>query len=73
MILSPAKSLDLSSCNQRLHGAWTFPECDDAKTRQVATVMKNRTPNELERLLNISRNLAKTAHEVRICWCDMLT
>ena len=65
MLLSPAKTLDLSSCNQRLHGSWTIPECDEAKTRQVAAVLKDRTPKELESLLNISKNLAKNAHEVR--------
>lgn len=65
MIISPAKTLDLSSCDQRLCGDWTFPDCDEAKTKQVAAVLKNRTPKELASLLNISQNLAKTAHEVR--------
>ena len=65
LILSPAKTLDLSSCHQRLCGDWTFPDCDEAKTKQLVAALKNRTPKELASLLNVSQNLAKTAHEVR--------
>ena len=65
MILSPAKTLDLSPCNNRLQPAWTFPACDEALTRKVASLMKDRSSKELEKMLSISPKLASTAYEVR--------
>jgi hypothetical protein len=37
------------------------------KTKEVIQAMKKRKEGELAKLLGISANLAKTAHEVR-CW-----
>jgi len=65
MILSPAKTLDLSPCDRRLFGDWTPPDCDAAKTKEVATILKKNKASDLAKLLGISANLAKTAHEVR--------
>lgn len=65
MILSPAKTLDLSPCD-RLSGDWTTPECDEAKTKKIASIVKKQKAKELEKLLGISANLAKTAHEVGV-------
>lgn len=64
MVLSPAKTLDLSPGARRLSGHWTLPNCNDAKTKQIAAAMKIRTAKELEGLLGISSNLATTAHKV---------
>jgi hypothetical protein len=64
MVLSPAKSLDLSPGSLRFSGDWTLPNCNDAKTRQIAAALKKRTVKDLEVLLGISSKLAKTAHEV---------
>lgn len=65
MILSPAKTLDLSPTD-RLSADWTSPDCNVNKTKTVAAALKKRKTKELEKLLGISANLAKTAHEVRL-------
>jgi len=61
MILSPAKSLDLSPYQGSLET--TIPECDLAKTLQIAKAMKMRTEKELTKLLSVSANIGKTASE----------
>jgi cytoplasmic iron level regulating protein YaaA (DUF328/UPF0246 family) len=63
MILSPAKTLDLSPTD-RLASRWTNPSCDADKTQQVASALRHRKPKDLEKLLGISASLAKTAQEV---------
>jgi cytoplasmic iron level regulating protein YaaA (DUF328/UPF0246 family) len=64
MILSPAKTIDTSSCHDRLRDKWTVPSCDEGKTKAIAEAMKLHSSKELEKLLGISSNLAKTSHEV---------
>jgi uncharacterized protein len=63
MILSPAKTLDLSPLDPVLLGdlAPTEPDCNPAGSRQVAHAMKSRSEGELQSLLGLSKNLAKTA------------
>jgi len=63
MILSPAKTLDLSPCDFEATTT-TCPDCDVAKTKQVIEAMKKRKEVELGKLLGVSANLAKTAHGV---------
>lgn len=64
MILSPAKSLDVSPLTSPM---CTSPDCDTIKTKEVIQAIKTRKEGELATLLGISTNLAKRAHEVR-CW-----
>lgn len=64
MILSPAKTLDLSPCSNRLATMWTEPECDVSKTNEIASEMKHRKQKDLQKLLGISANLAETAYGV---------
>lgn len=63
MIVSPAKTLDLSPYDASV--STTSPDCDVNKTQQVMKVMKKRKEGELAKLLGVSANLAKTAHQVR--------
>lgn len=69
MILSPAKTLDFSllptSESVPDTSYFTSPGCHPDQTRQVVQAMKKRSTTELGKLLSISANLAKTAHEVR--------
>lgn len=60
MILSPAKSLDLSPYEGRLET--TLPDCDPAKTIEIARAMKARNETALGKLLSISSKLASTAN-----------
>jgi cytoplasmic iron level regulating protein YaaA (DUF328/UPF0246 family) len=78
MILSPAKTLDLSAWQPIGSLMPTAPNCSPSQTLEVAKEMKARKENELGKLLGISANLAKTASEVgaryhprlaRICRC----
>jgi hypothetical protein len=66
MILSPAKTLDLSVWQPigSLALAPTAPDCSPSQTLEVAKAMKGRKESELGKLLGISANLAKTASEV---------
>ena len=64
MILSPAKTIDTSSCQDRLKDKWTVPNCDEGKTKAIAEAMKLHSSKDLEKLLGISSNLAKNSHEV---------
>jgi hypothetical protein len=65
MILSPAKTLDLSLW-QPIGGslAPTVADCSPSQTLEVAQAMKARKESELGKLLGISANLAKTTSEV---------
>lgn len=70
MILSPAKTLDLTPFETPLGSPNhpTEPKCDVAKTRTIASAMKARNKaKDLEKLLGISANLAATAHKY---WAD---
>jgi cytoplasmic iron level regulating protein YaaA (DUF328/UPF0246 family) len=74
MILSPAKTLDLSPLPTDSEyenlipdaSTFTIPDCHPEKTRKVVQAMKKRSQSELGKLLSISANLAKTSHEVCI-------
>lgn len=65
MILSPAKTLDLSptlpaaASNLQL----TLPNCSPEKTTEIARAMKNLSNSEITKLLKLSTNLAKTTAE----------
>lgn len=59
MILSPAKTLDLSPWQQG--ATTTTPQCNAAKTREIAQIMKKR--KDLVKLLGVSANVGKTAQE----------
>ncbi len=65
MILSPAKTLDLSpfdgdsSIMKDLEV--TQPNCHDKQTRYIAQCMKQRSATELAKLLSLSTTLAQTA------------
>jgi cytoplasmic iron level regulating protein YaaA (DUF328/UPF0246 family) len=61
MILSPAKTLDLSPRAPPGGLAATTPDCRPEKTAEIAAAMKNRGEGELAGLLSLSANLAKTA------------
>ena len=70
MILSPAKTLDLSPFEAPSDDAFpalSTPDCDTAKTKVVAEAMKARSKKELEKLLGISANLAEKSHQY---WTD---
>ena len=62
MILSPAKSLDLSPWKDASLQP-SQADCDPSKTQEVAQLMKKRKEGELGKLLGISANLAKTAKD----------
>lgn len=65
MILSPAKTLDLSPLDDaNVCSETTSPDCDVVKTKKVVEAMKKRKEGELGKLLGISANLAKTSHGV---------
>ncbi|GKY96819.1 hypothetical protein MPSEU_000641100 [Mayamaea pseudoterrestris] len=63
MILSPAKTLDLSPLTRPSLPPTTLPDCNPKQTAQVAQAMKERTESELKSLLGISAALAKTSRE----------
>jgi hypothetical protein len=78
MILSPAKTLDLSPLSERLLVSsdvnadaiekmsceYSLPLCDESKTRMIVQAMKNKSEAELKSLLKLSPTLAKSSHEV---------
>ena len=64
MILSPAKTLDLSPIDS-LSLELTTPDCDSDKTKQVAGIIKKKKKIQLPKVLGISPKLAETAFEVR--------
>jgi cytoplasmic iron level regulating protein YaaA (DUF328/UPF0246 family) len=68
MILSPAKTLDLSAWQSVGNLTPTSPDCSPSQTLQVAKAMKARKESELGKLLGISSNLAKTASQVGARW-----
>ena len=59
MILSPAKTLDLSPYAGNFVA--TEPDCNAEYTMQIARAMKQRNQGELGKLLGVSANLVKTA------------
>ena len=72
MILSPAKTLDLSpfalgnyhpELGDKSDNLLTNPCCDAKKTSHLATVMKKQSPTQLMKLLKISSKLANVSHE----------
>jgi len=73
MILSPAKTLDLAHLddankpnNIPESSLWTAPDCNLEQSRRLARAMKKRSQADLEKLLKLSANLAKTSHQVCI-------
>lgn len=68
MILSPAKTLDLSpfEAPSPSFPQTSVPNCDAEKTKAVASAMKARSKKDLEKLLGISANLAEKSHQVSI-------
>jgi hypothetical protein len=79
MILSPAKTLDLTPLSDRKFAAdgvnadvieklsdeYTLSLCDASKTDAVGAAMKEKSESELKSLLKLSPALAKSSHEVR--------
>ena len=68
MILSPAKTLDLTPYIKDNYTAIpppTKPCCDLDKTSIISKAMKKKDKKALEKLLGISSKLADTAHEVQ--------
>ena len=63
MILSPAKTMDLSPYEGSLQKQMTLPQCNLSKTLEIVDAMKSRNEKELTKLLSISSNLGKTANE----------
>ena len=80
MILSPAKTLDLTPISERafadsdlnadviekLSNEYALPLCDEAKTVCVVGAMKKKSEAELKALLKLSPALARSSHEVSI-------
>ena len=78
MILSPAKTLDLTPPSERtfahsdvdmdaiekLSNQYALPLCDGDKTNMVVEAMKKRSESELKTLLKLSPALAKSSYEV---------
>jgi cytoplasmic iron level regulating protein YaaA (DUF328/UPF0246 family) len=64
MILSPAKTLDLSALDKDDPLPWTVPQCSPTNIKKVSTAMKaHAQENKLSKLLGLSANLTKTATE----------
>lgn len=66
MILSPAKTLDLTPLEEEeivmvKNVEITQPDCHVEQTQHIAHCMKQRTPSELAKLLGLSTHLAQTA------------
>jgi len=67
MILSPAKTLDVSSYEPNDYPSFpkpTEPNCNYGQTKQVARFMKQQKKKSLEKLLSISAKLADSAYQV---------
>jgi uncharacterized protein len=67
MILSPAKTLDLSTLSSSIflnndNLPFTLPDCSLEKTAAIARIMKNMSKNELARALKLSPALAELTH-----------
>jgi uncharacterized protein len=62
MILSPAKTLDLSSLAPGAGASWTIPECSPATTAAVAMALRQLSPAQLKIKMKISDQLAATTH-----------
>lgn len=78
MILSPAKTLDLTPLSERsfadstvkvddikkLSREHALTLCDASKTDVIVKTMKGKSESELTSLLQLSPTLAKSSHEV---------
>ena len=78
MILSPAKTLDLTPLTERsftdpavnadeideLSTEYALQLCDGSKTDCVVKTMKKKSESDLKSLLKLSPALAKSSHEV---------
>jgi hypothetical protein len=78
MILSPAKTLDLTPLSDRkfdyqdvnadvigkLSDVHSLSACDKTKTDMIVNVMKKKNEGELKSLLKLSPALANASHEV---------
>ena len=63
MILSPAKTLDLSELVLVQPSSSSLPSCDIIKTRQLADILKSKSKKELKDLLKVSDNISSTVKE----------
>lgn len=72
MILSPAKTLDLSPMASRRRSdalavaataTTTMPQCNAAKTLEIAKIMKSHNKDDLVKRLGVSAKIGKTAQE----------
>lgn len=70
MILSPAKTLNLSPLEKDQPIPWTSPKCSDEKTQEIMKAMKEHAKDatKLSKLLGISAKLAGTA---KTYWDEM--
>lgn len=63
MILSPAKTLDLSELVLVQPSCSSLPSCDIIKTRQLADILKSKSKKELKDLLKVSDNISSTVKD----------
>lgn len=65
MLLSPAKTLDLSPSLPAVASSMklTLPDCSPGKTTEVVLAMKKMSVSELTKILKLSGNLAKATAE----------
>jgi len=63
MILSPAKTMDLSPFQNEYGLALSSPECDLSLTKEISAIMSGCSETELKKLLSVSANIAAKAHE----------
>ena len=78
IILSPAKTLDLTPLSDRsyvhtevnadviekLSNDYALNLCDKSKTNNIIKIMKDKSEGELKSLLKLSPALAKSSHDV---------
>lgn len=66
MILSPAKTLDLSKFVDKPENipTLTYPSCDTNKTKLLAGILKSKSQKELKTLLKVSDKIATKVKEV---------
>lgn len=63
MILSPAKTLDLSDLVLVQPSSSSRPSCDIMKTRQLADILKSKSKKQLKDLLKVSDNISSTVKD----------
>lgn len=64
MVISPAKTLDLTPLTNTVQFEWSQPCCNELQTQQIALSMKSRNEADLCKLLSISKSLASVARKV---------